>query len=219
MGVKRRVSGRIRLYLKNMGAFGCVPPVVMDLVVPVALVSGYLHYGRNSAELDALAMQLVQTLLPLFSVWWSLFLLRDYVEADGRELLHIAVRKRALREAALPFLIAMANVLIVLGLGGLLVPVLFTEILRILPACVFLFGLSYCLVYLLRSITMALFGVILYTLMNWFILVETPFFPLYMSTYPIDGSQLLTLSLPLTAAGILLTMAGVWCNKKFFDYG
>lgn len=50
-------------------------------------------------------MQVTQALMPLFSVWWSLFLLRDYVEADGRELLHIAVQKRELREAVKPFLL------------------------------------------------------------------------------------------------------------------
>lgn len=219
MGIKRRMSGRTRLYLKNMGALGWVPPVVINGLIPAVLVTGSLHYGPGSEELDVLAMQTVQTLMPLFSIWWSLFLLRDYVEADGRELLHIAVRKRALREAVKPFLLAMADILLVLGLGSFLAPVLIFEVVRILPACIFLFGLSYCLVYLLRSISMALFGVILYTLVNWFAPANISVFPLYMSNDPLEPGQLLTLCLPLIAAGFALTLLGVLCNRKFFDYG
>lgn len=219
MGIKRRIIGRTRLYLKNMGVLGWVPLAVINIFIPAVLVAGYLHYGSGSVELDVLAMQVTQALMPLFSVWWSLFLLRDYVESDGRELLHIAVQKRELREAVKPFLLVAANILMVLVLGSLLTPVLLFEVIRILSVCVFLFGLSYCLVYLFRSISMAFFGVVLYTLINWFAPVDTPVFPLYMSNDPLEARQFLTVCFPLIVAGFALMLLGVLCNRKFFDYG
>lgn len=212
-----RASGRLRCTLKILGGLRFVPLVVFNLVLPILIFMGYRKYGPSELfEMELL--DLTQYFLPLFSIWWVVFVLREYLEADGNELFYIGGRKIIIKELGLVYLIAMLNIMLLIVLCIILLPSFFPESVRIVSACVFYFGLTYCMAFLLKSVSMTLLILLLYTLLNFALSFNELFFPLYMSRQLIEIDELLTICFPLFALGIFLVIVGLWLNKRFLSY-
>lgn len=73
------------LELKNQGLYSLVPSAILLLLVPLAVHSIARGPGANIAEVYVIC----QLLIPSFSTWWPVLLLREYVESPGKELLFV----------------------------------------------------------------------------------------------------------------------------------
>ena len=207
----------VKYYLKSIGGLRFVPLVIFNLILPVLIFIGYRKYGTSELfEMELL--DLTQYFLPLFSVWWTVFVLREYLEADGNELFYIGGKRIIVKELGLIFLVAMLNIALLVAVCVALLPSFIIESVRIISVCLFYFGLTYCMAFLLKSVTMTLLTLILYTLLNFTLSFNNMFFPLYMSRQLIEISELLTICFPLFALGLLLILVVHRLNKRFLSY-
>lgn len=214
-----RAKKHIKLYyhLKSMGALRFVPLVVFNGLLLILPIAYYYSNGAND-DLYFHLMQLTQFFMPLFSVWWVVFTLREYLESDGNELFFAGGNRTVWKELAAVFLIAMGNIAALFIFYSFLIPEFTVESLRIVSACIFYFGLTYGLAFFVKSVLIILLILMLYTLLNFSVTVETLVFPFFMSRHPLTGSEIFTACLPLLLAALLLSGIGYWASKKFTHY-
>lgn len=208
---------RIIYHFKSIKYLFFVPVVMMVAVIPLLnLFSAQKFSVAEEAFADILKIDFM--LFPVLSVWWSLFILKEYVEADGYELLYVCRNKIKLLDALLPFF------LFLFIMGGFffgysfLLKDIWFEYFCIVCSCLFYFGLVYCLLFLTRSVTLTLMACLLYTLANLVFLNGAPPFPFYYTSQRILPNQLWSVYLPLAAAGCSLTGLGVALNIKISKF-
>ncbi len=85
---------RLRAFyeLKNIGVYAFVPPVVVTVLLP----AGFLWLRATNSTAAAVfyyANTGLQLIAPLLAAWWMLFVTKERVEGDGRELLYLLRRK------------------------------------------------------------------------------------------------------------------------------
>lgn len=219
MRAKKRIGlifRRAGYHLRSIGFHSILPVLILDLLVPYM---NYVEY-RQSGPGDALywsVLQYTQWLMPLFSVWWVIFTLREYVEAEGHELLYVCKNKCKIWDALILFGMMLLNEVLVFGVYGLFwMPAVFKEALRIICISVFYFGAAYFLTFLTRSLTAPLMALLLYTIANTIWMNQK--FPLYCTLQFLDGKQLSHTYLPLAGIGFILTGIGVLLSKRMSRY-
>lgn len=89
MSLERKIDywmDRIVLQWKSMGKYKYVSFLYFYCILPITICflkridpGGYLDYFE----------QLIMFFIPLFATWWISLVMQEYVEGDGRELLHI----------------------------------------------------------------------------------------------------------------------------------
>lgn len=100
----------------------------------------------SSADRDLLFIQVcdfTQYLIPMFSVWWILFVLREYVEGEGNELLYVNRYKLKFFDILALFVFYLLCVGVLYLLFSIFVPHMYLEYIRIFCVCVFYFGFVY----------------------------------------------------------------------------
>lgn len=208
---------RLYFYLKSMGKLRFVPLIVFDVLLLV-LPAAYYYNNGASDDLQLHLLQLTQFFMPLFSVWWAVFALREHLESDGNELLYAGGNHTILKELVQLFLLAMGNIAVLFVFYSVLLPEFAVESLRIVSACIFYFGLSYGLAFFVKSVTIVLLVLLLYTLLNFTVSLPELVFPFFMSRQLLSIEECLTACLPLFLAGLLLSAIGFQANKRFTRY-
>lgn len=77
---------RLYLELKNQRFYFFVPPVVLFILVPLTVLATIKSGGGNNFPECATISQLF---IPSFAAWWPLFILKEYLNSPGRELLFV----------------------------------------------------------------------------------------------------------------------------------
>lgn len=150
---------------KNVGLLRFVPFVVLNLIVPIINYMSYKKYGVDSAFLNEI-INTALMFIPVFAAWWPLFILKEYVEADGNELL--ALFDKHWQE----ILFVCVNFIYILNVSVLFVVYthLFEELkifyVWLVILCIFYASLAWMISLLTRSTTLALMVVLIYTLIN-----------------------------------------------------
>lgn len=209
------ISTRTMLHLKNLKGLALVPLFILDILIPVLNYLVYKQYGVSD-RLYTNILQYSQWLMPLASVWCSLFVLRDYLESDGNELLYANPHGNKFADIFILFLISILNITILFLIYTALIPDMKYEYLKILTICVFYFGLVYGISFLTKSTTMTTLIVVLYTIANVCFEKQSSkiFLFIYFSTERISKKLFISDYCPLLLAGILLTALGVIINVK-----
>jgi len=85
-GERLGIMRRLYLELKNQQFYYFVPPVVLFIVVPLAVLAAIKNgAGDNFPECAFIA----QLFIPSFAAWWPLLTLKEYLNSPGRELLFV----------------------------------------------------------------------------------------------------------------------------------
>lgn len=203
---------RMWLHLKNLRALALAPPLVLNVLLPFVSYLFYRQEGLGSA-LYFHVLEFVQYLVPFFSIWWVLFTLREYVEADGNELLFVSRSRGKLPDMLALFALYQLNAALLLCLGGAVLPGMQLEFFRLLCVSVFYFGLVYLLAFLTGSIILTLLAALAYTLLALLAQDAGGLFLQYIRTSPLTLPLLLETYLPLLALGLLLAGAGAAVNR------
>ena len=205
---------RTVLHFKSIGILFYIPLLIVNVLIPVI---AYLRYQKSgiSELLYTDILQYTQWLVPFFSIWWILFVLREYIEADGNELLYVHSDRCKLKDILYIFVIYILDV----GLTFTIYTLLFTsmkyEYLKIITVCIFYLGATYFFTYLTNSITITLLISLFYTLVNLvFGTIGNTCFPMYLSLKKISLERFLSLYLPLAVSGVFLIFIGTLLNKK-----
>ncbi len=203
------------LLIKSIGIMRFVPLIAIDVfALGLILLSGF---GRETPEETVLDFLLVsQFFFPVFSIWWSVFILREFTDANGSELIYTICHRSLLAYIIKPFLILLLNVAALLGICTAFCNIFIWEFARILSVCIFYFGMIYCVSMFSRSTSISLFAIIIYTLVCMVFRGEEPSFPLYMSQWMIQADSILKVCLPLLIFGIILVVAGRFGEKRLY---
>ncbi len=210
------IMQRMALHLKQIRLLLCVPAVVFFVIA--ALPGGGVAKNGYTEEALTELLRIDLMLMPFLSVWSSLFILKEYIEAAGNELLFVYPPRCKLLDPLLAFF----GCLLIIScffIGYMpFFPNMHIEWLRMLFLCVFYFGSMYCILFLSKSVTITLMMLLLYTLANLFFLTGEAHFPLYYNYHPITLAQLRHIYLPFLITGCVFTGVGVIRNLKTQRY-
>lgn len=213
-GYLKPLVRRCYLNFKNLRLLFWLPLLVVNVVLPAL---NFICYRANGVG-DYLLVDINEKallLLPFLSIWWTLFILQEYVEADGCETLYVCRRRLKLAEALCPFLLYLLNITLLYGVYIAVFPKQMPmEYARMLCICCFFFGLAYFLIYATKSITISLMVLLLYALGSALLVPQSPFFPLYKMQGSMRAELLWQFYLPLLACGGALLWLGLLFNKK-----
>ena len=160
------------------------------LALPLCIVQSR---NGNAEELRSFVSQFSQGVFSVLSVWWVIFGVREYFEADGCEVLYLLFAV-----SAAPFYIIM-NAVAGISLFALL---------RLLLSGIFCFGLVYFLMFLTHSTAITLMTLFIYSLGGMLIYRSHPIFPFCYDLNNATAENCLEFYLPLALIGILLIAAG-----------
>lgn len=204
---------RIRYHFKGIKFLILVPILFTFAVIPALNFFSVEKFGR-SPEAVCEILRIAFMFFPFLSVWCTLFFLKEYLEADGHELLYVCRSKLKLVDSLYPFLLYCILISAFFGGYQFVFHGMTIEWGSMLCVCVFYFGLVYFLLFLTKSITITLMVLLLYTLANIIFLTGEPFFPFYYYYQPFSSSLFFKVYLPLAGLGCVLTAIGCFCNYK-----
>lgn len=217
MHIKKHIknSNITVLLIKSIGIMRFVPLIAINVfALGLILLSGFGRKMQEETMMDFLLVS--QFFFPVFSVWWSVFILREFTDANGSELIYTICRRSLLAYILLPFLILLLNIAVILGICTAFCSIFIWEFIRIICVCVFYFGLIYSVSMFSRSTSVSLFSIIIYTLVCTVFRGEKPSFPLYMSQWIIDSDDIFKVCIPLLIFGIILVAAGRLSEKRLY---
>ncbi len=209
---------RMCLHLKSIGALFWVPIFILNLLVPLL---NYLTYSKHAVG-EELYTEILKNCLwyyPFFSNWWPLFLMKEYLETDGNELLFVYSGKNKLIDLSSVFLLSIINVLLWFIPYTVLFPMMKYELLRVLTICFLYFSFSYFLTFLSRSILIPLMILLLYNLGAILYAGTTVTIPVFYINYETFTPILyLEQYFPFLLAAFYFLAMGIILNKKISHF-
>ena len=203
-------------HLRSLGGLFWIPPAVINGVMPLLSLAVLRRYAEAEVRYAAI-LQYTLWLFPFFSVWWSLFIMREYVESEGNEVLYLAGGRSKLTLLLPPFLLCLADEALVLAVIAQGVPGLMTEFWRVGTVCFGYFGVMYFLLFLSGTVLCPLMVLLLYTLIS---AVETDsVFPaFYVTCTPLTAEVYRERCLLFLSVGIACFLLGIWQNRRYTGY-
>lgn len=209
---------RVGYHLRSIHRLAIVPFIALNVVLVAVNLMSYVRYG-SGYRLEEDIRKYAMVFMPMFSNWWSIFTLREYIEADGNEILFIQSNKIKYSDILILFLLYLLNVSVFLLTYTLLYPQLKLMSIWMIITCWFIFSLTYFLVFFSKSITVTLMCSILYNIINIGFLWKEPTFLLYGSAEGYAFMPEFThVYFPMLIVGILATIAGIILNYRFTKY-
>lgn len=196
--------------LKNIGVLRFVPLIFLDVITPLLILICAL-YGENMTDN---LLTIVNYIFPINSVWFSLFVIKEFIESEGREIYYILGKVNILKESFNFFLILYFNIVFLLIIICILMPEFVFEIIRITAACLFYFAIIYFVSMISKSTSIALFFVIIYTLINVIFKTHEIKFLIYSTVNLINKVELFKISIPLLTVSIIMIIIGKIFEKK-----
>lgn len=215
--------------LKNIRLHVWVPVIAALILVPLT-VWGFYQISGNTEDITE-ASSLIQMYLPFLSIWWIVFVFRQYADGSGRELLHMHCKSQVgecLFFQALFFLITAVPYV----LFSFFYKNMAYEYLRIAVQSFALSSLAYCILFLFRSATASILVSLLYVVGSWFVkvdfsqIIENPdswlvrynpieYLNIFSVARPALGLPWFKLIVPLVAGSAFL-LIGWWFNRRMF---
>ena len=207
---------KIFLQLKSIRLMAFVTIVAADLLLPLIAVASY-----QSERLDfyETVMKYGMMLIPVLSIIWSLFSLKECIEGKGNELLFVGKNRLKLLDCFVMFALFYATVVPQFIVYSLIDAVFLTQIIRIFAICFFFFGVAYFLVFLTKSISLTLMCLIIYAISNMLISSRSKLaFMLYFDIQPYGRDAFFSQSLPLIVLSVMLLFIGAVLNRKYCKF-
>lgn len=201
---------KTKLFLKNIGGLRFFPIIVLDIIVPILIIINVLHPENIEHNL----LITIIYIFPFTSVWFSLFVMKEFIETEGKEIYYMLGKINILNETFKFFLIVFSNVLLLLIVVCIILPDFVFEIIRISVACLFYFSIIYFISMISKSTSIALFFAILYTLINVIFKTNNIRFLIYATTNVIIESNLIQLCFPLLIFSLILIILGKIIEKR-----
>ena len=208
---------RIALHLKCLRFFSFVPLIVLFVISPLTFIPLLNHYGPSDA-LYSFLLEYTQTVFPFFSVWWIIFISREYIESDGNELLFVFKPRTLLREYLILFAAYLLCALVLYLLLLSVFPTALLEYFRLICICLVYFGISYVLMYTTSSVPLTVLITLAYSLMAMAVPSEQVNAVFYLSLRRFDGDILKTVCIPQLIIACVLIALGCFLNKKYVRY-
>ncbi len=218
MFIKKYLAAAIKsypLHLKAVGKAFVIPFAVYNILLPVLLIK-VIKDNDDPAMRQMYILLYFSLLLPFFSVFHSIFTLKEYTEGIGSEALYVCPYRVKLAETAVPFLVMLVNACILFAVFHRELVGAAAEIFCIISVCIFLFGLIYLMAYVFKSTTANLLIILLYVLFNLIAGGRVRFFPFYYGIFDVDTQVFLLSGALFAVCGAVFTVIGVLINRRRF---
>ncbi len=200
------------LLLKNLKSMLFIPLILINAVLPVIALYSYKTYDINKAEY--ILTSLTTIIAPLTSVWWTVFILKIFIETKGNEIFFVR-KKNIFAEIFFPFFIFQANTILTIYVLSRTCSCM-KDLIWIMPiVSFFLFGLAYFTSFLSGSITITILINIVYILVNQIVITVKPQPFIFTSVIGVADESVKTALIPIAISGIILTVLGYFFNNRF----
>lgn len=206
---------RICFEMKSLGLLLIAPLIFVHLLLPLA---SYILSRNNPDEYLSYIIMLGMLIVPVSSIMWGLFILKENVEGNGNELLYIGNNKIKLLDFLIPFALFCLTVTVHFGIYIYFVKAMLLELIRLLGICFLYFGATYLLVFLTKSTSLSLMTLIIYTIVAFLFSSKPNNFILYMNLTPFEAEQITSNTVPQIILGLLFTFGGLMLNKRFHRF-
>lgn len=153
------------LYLKAVSKLWLVPLLTVNVLVPV--ISAVL-YKNGGAGAESDIVMVMYFLLPISTVWTSIFVSEFFFSDRTRDVLFFYSRKKRFAVSQLFFLLPLANVAAVTLLHFRCLSYSVSMAVNLLCIGVLFYGIAMLILRLSGSATMAVLALLLYELLNEF---------------------------------------------------
>lgn len=147
--------------LKGMGLFAVVPAIVMYIMIPISNCAVF-QYFRDMEMLYQNIILLCRNAIPLFSIWYVIFILYHFVEEPGNEVLYISSKDKV-KELIMPYLLYAILMLPLFFVYTRLFPELWFFYLKLCAVNLMYMTFSYAVAFLVHSISVGVICILLYT--------------------------------------------------------
>lgn len=154
-------------------------------------------------------------IVPISSVLWNLFILREYVEGKGNELLYVVKGNNIFLDCFIIFLLFYLTIVIQFFIYSLINKLFICEIIRLFAICLFFFGLSNLFVFLTHSVSLGLMVLAGYSLLNILLDFQTfsNKFIFYYDLEPYSKDLFFKQSVPMFIAAIVIIFISAILHK------
>lgn len=206
---------RLFYHLRSLKMLFWVPVVGMNVVVPLLNYRAFLKAGPDEMALLPLEFhQLMAVTAPVLCVWWAIFVMREYVESDGAEVLYVCHARHKIWDAMALFLLFLIDISILYAVYIHFFSEMWRSFCMILCVCVFIFGLSFVLIFLTKSVSITLMIILLYVIVSILFVEERNIFPFFSANSIAAPKLLKGFYLPLGASGLILSAGGIILNRR-----
>lgn len=206
---------RLFYHLRSLKTLFWVPVAGLNVVAPLL---NYRAFQKAGVEELALLPQefhhLMAIAAPVLCVWWVIFVMREYVEADGAEVLYVCHARNKLWDVIALFLLFLVDLSVLYMVYIYLFAEMWRSFCMLLCVCVFLFGLSFLLMFLTKSVSITLMVVLLYVIASILFITQKNIFPFFSAAYIPAPKLLKSFYLPLAACGLFLSAGGMILNRR-----
>lgn len=209
---------RLRLELKSQRLLYAVPVVVIWILVPLVVYSNYLASDGDLFITRLFAINSAQQFIPLFAVWWPVFVMKEYLNAPGNELLYVY---RFGWDTLLSRMLALwiwygLHWSVICGVMALFMQRLLVLYLLVWAQCFFLIAVAYGVAMVSRNTFLPLIVTVLYCL--GCILFQLPV-SIFSLEAPLEaGVELWPAAVMLASGGVFLA-AGYSLEKRLLKDG
>lgn len=199
--------------------YALIPIIIVCVFMPVT--AWQLKKTAESFSQGVPLMEIMknsQVWSSFFILWWPFFIIKEYIEGDGSELLYTSKRSRNLIS---PVLFCTAVYLAMVGLVMILYTVKYGEIILynyiiIIFISIFYIGIFFFLSFVMKS---TVFPVMIIFIMHIFTAIFTSRrrdeFSFFVEEFPVPATDVIIEFLWMPIVGIILLVLGAVINKKY----
>ncbi len=218
MFIKRNMSlicQRLYFHLKNLHWNFFIPIAVADIFLPfICLISYMSEKTRPLFAMTVMRFSLI--IIPICSIWWVIFINRDYIEGQGNELLFVCKNKIKTMDTFIAFILFFFVSIIQFAFYIQADSSLKYEPVKLFCVCLFFYCFVQFLTYLTKSIPITLLMVLVYTIANPMIAysIDGAVFPIFYDVTPLTMESAKASFMPMVLAGVVLLLISVYFNKR-----
>lgn len=198
-----------RLFLKSTNKLWIIPLIIINIIVPAV---SYLLYINLREDAEMYIINLIYFILPLSSVWTSIFVSDVFFSDNAKDVLFFYSNKKRLLVSVSFFILSMINSLIIVLLHFNCIHDYLGNAVKIACISVLFYGIAMLILRLSKSSAMAVLILLLYTLVNEF--SYSDFFLLYKNYDILTLNLFLIKYLPLVFTALLFILLAFLYKKE-----
>ena len=195
--------------IKAQHIFAIAPVAVAYVLTPLINLLFLKKYGVGY-DLYISIICFTQLFLPFFSMWWVFFMLREYIEGAGSELLYVCDKNGQIIVTVMTWLIYIVMLIPLYIVYFICFRMMTLEFVRIVCESLLMLGLLYICINFLKSTSLSMIPVFAYIIANISTKKESVF--LYYTLDEIAGVGSLKKYFAQALFGVMLLLTGEICS-------
>lgn len=202
---------RLYLELKNLRFYYFVPLVVLFILLPLTVLASLKQYGPSFPSFSVIC----QLYIPCFAPWWSLFVLKDYLNSAGKELLFVykQTRDSLLGKTIILWVLYVLHILVVFFAASFIYDFVWFLFIALIIQGMFLTALAYFLAILLQNTFVPLITTFTYSLI---FMLAGGYSPLNIFTQGLNDASSLNKMPGVLLVAVVFFYVGYQTEKRLY---